>query len=90
MSATTSATTAEYTVTGMTCGHCVSSVKTEVGKIAGVTNVEVNLASGLVTVTSGTGVDDAAVGAAVEEAGYRVVPKPAEPQSGASCCGTCG
>ncbi|MFB9527406.1 heavy-metal-associated domain-containing protein, partial [Nonomuraea roseola] len=39
--------TATYTVKGMTCGHCVSSVKEEVGEVSGVTGVEVDLASGL-------------------------------------------
>ncbi|WP_433222277.1 heavy-metal-associated domain-containing protein [Microtetraspora malaysiensis] len=66
-------TTATYTVTGMTCGHCVSSVKEEVGEVAGVTGVEVDLATGLVTVESEGPVDAAAVTAAVEEAGYEVV-----------------
>ncbi|MFF3669939.1 heavy-metal-associated domain-containing protein [Microtetraspora malaysiensis] len=66
-------TTATYTVKGMTCGHCVSSVKEEVGEVAGVTGVEVDLATGLVTVESEGPVDAAAVTAAVEEAGYEVV-----------------
>ena len=64
--------TATYTVVGMTCGHCVSSVTEEVSQIAGVTGVEVDLASGAVTVTSDAPVDDDAVRAAVEEAGYEV------------------
>ncbi|MGI5485614.1 heavy-metal-associated domain-containing protein [Microtetraspora malaysiensis] len=66
-------TTATYTVKGMTCGHCVSSVKEEVGEVTGVTGVEVDLATGLVTVESEGPVDAAAVAAAVEEAGYEVV-----------------
>ncbi|MEU6721799.1 heavy-metal-associated domain-containing protein [Nonomuraea sp. NPDC046802] len=65
--------TATYTVTGMTCGHCVSSVKEEVGEVAGVTSVEVDLASGLLTVTGDGPVDAAKIVAAVEEAGYEVV-----------------
>ena len=44
--------TSTYTVTGMTCGHCVNSVKTEIGKIDGVTSVDVDLASGAVRVDS--------------------------------------
>jgi copper chaperone CopZ len=64
--------TATYTVVGMTCGHCVSSVTEEVSQVAGVTGVEVDLASGAVTVTSEAPVDDDAVRAAVEEAGYEV------------------
>ncbi|HET7690593.1 MAG TPA: cation transporter [Nocardioidaceae bacterium] len=62
--------TQTYTVTGMTCGHCVASVTEEVQEIAGVTDVAVDLASGSVTVTSEAPLDDAAVKAAVEEAGY--------------------
>lgn len=65
-------TTATYTVTGMTCDHCVASVREEVGRVEGVTGVEVDLASGRVTVSADRPVDDAAVAAAVEEAGYEV------------------
>lgn len=61
-----------YTVVGMTCGHCVSSVSQEVGAIPGVTDVQVELSTGLVTVSSEQPVDDAQVKAAVEEAGYEV------------------
>ena len=64
--------TSTYTVTGMTCGHCVASVKEEVGEVAGVSAVDVDLESGAVTVTSEQPLDDAAVRAAVEEAGYAV------------------
>lgn len=64
--------TATYTVTGMTCGHCASSVTEEVEQIAGVTGVAVDLATGAVTVTSETPLDDARVKAAVEEAGYEL------------------
>ncbi|HEX4814165.1 MAG TPA: copper ion binding protein [Nonomuraea sp.] len=64
--------TATYTVTGMTCGHCVSSVKEEVGELAGVTSVEVDLASGLLTVESESPIGAADIAAAVEEAGYQV------------------
>lgn len=65
-------TTASYTVTGMTCGHCVNSVTEEVTQVPGVTGVEVDLATGGLTVTSEQPVDDTAVRAAVEEAGYEV------------------
>ena len=65
-------TTSTYTVVGMTCGHCVASVTEEVSKIAGVTNVDVDLASGRVAVESDQPVDDAAFAAAVDEAGYTV------------------
>ncbi|MGW6503400.1 heavy-metal-associated domain-containing protein [Nonomuraea angiospora] len=64
--------TATYTVKGMTCGHCVSSVKEEVSEVAGVTNVEVDLAAGLLTVDSDGPIDAAKIAAAVEEAGYEV------------------
>jgi copper chaperone len=60
-----------YTVTGMTCDHCVRSVEEEVGEVEGVQAVEVVLASGLLTV-SGEGFSDDAVRGAVAEAGYRV------------------
>ncbi|ADB74409.1 heavy-metal-associated domain-containing protein [Geodermatophilus obscurus] len=64
--------TATYTVVGMTCGHCVSSLTEEVSAVPGVTDVDVDLASGGLTVTGDAEVDDAAVRAAVEEAGYQV------------------
>jgi copper ion binding protein len=63
-------TTRSYTVTGMTCSHCVTSVSEEVGAIEGVTGVAVDLPTGAVTVTSDRPVGDARVRAAVEEAGY--------------------
>jgi copper chaperone len=63
--------TSTYTVTGMTCGHCVASVTEEVGELPGVTDVQVELDSGLLTVTGETTPD--AVRAAVAEAGYQVV-----------------
>ncbi|MFC3960510.1 heavy-metal-associated domain-containing protein [Nocardia jiangsuensis] len=61
-----------YTVTGMTCGHCAASVKSEIGKIDGVTGVEVDLDSGAVRVESAAALSDDAVLAAVDEAGYEV------------------
>ena len=62
-----------FTVTGMTCGHCVASVTEEVTKIDGVTGVDVDLPTGAVKVTSATPVEEADVKAAVEEAGYTLV-----------------
>ncbi|GAA4995815.1 heavy-metal-associated domain-containing protein [Yinghuangia aomiensis] len=62
--------TASFTVTGMTCGHCVASVKEEVSEVPGVRDVQVELASGLLTVSAEDAVDAAAVEAAVTEAGY--------------------
>lgn len=60
------------TVTGMSCGHCVSSVREEVGSIAGVTAVDVDLASGTVTIDSESQVEADVIKSAVEEAGYRL------------------
>ena len=64
--------TSIYTVTGMTCGHCVASVTEEVQKIPGVENVDVVLETGVVTITSAEPLDDTAVRSAVEEAGYQL------------------
>jgi copper chaperone len=66
-------TTRTYTVTGMTCSHCVRAVTEEVGEVAGVSEVSVDLDTGQVTVSVAGDVDDAAVREAVEEAGYEVV-----------------
>ncbi|MCU1673434.1 MAG: copZ1 [Frankiales bacterium] len=59
-----------WTVTGMTCGHCVSSVTEEVSALPGVTDVQVDLASGRIDVTSDRDLAADEVRAAVEEAGY--------------------
>lgn len=64
--------TAEYTVSGMTCAHCVASVTEEVQEIPGVTDVAVDLESGGLRVTSEVPVSDADIRAAVEEAGYQI------------------
>ncbi len=61
-----------YTVTGMTCSHCVTTVDAEIRQIPGVTDVKVDLASGAVTVTSDAPLDEIAVAAAVDEAGYEL------------------
>ena len=61
-----------YTVTGMTCGHCVASVTEEISELAGVSAVDVVLETGAVTVTSAEPLDEADVRTAVEEAGYRL------------------
>ncbi|MCO5995983.1 heavy-metal-associated domain-containing protein [Actinoallomurus rhizosphaericola] len=66
-------TTSEYKVKGMTCGHCVSAVTEEVSAIEGVTDVKVDLASGVVTVSSTAPVEEQAVRDAVDEAGYELV-----------------
>jgi copper chaperone CopZ len=61
-----------YTVVGMTCGHCVAAVTEEVSQLPGVRDVEIDLASGAVTVTSDAALDESAVAAAVTEAGYEL------------------
>ncbi|WP_454163777.1 heavy-metal-associated domain-containing protein [Gordonia iterans] len=63
----------EYKVTGMTCGHCEASVREEVGEVAGVQGIQVSAQTGTLVVTADQPVDDAAVLAAVEEAGYTAV-----------------
>lgn len=65
-------TTTTIEVDGMTCGHCVHAVQTEVGKLDGVTDVAVDLTTGKVTIVADRTPDAAAVEAAVEEAGYEV------------------
>ena len=66
-------TTATYTVSGMTCSHCVASVTEELTKIPGVSAVQVDLSTGAVTVASQGPVDTTGVKDAVEEAGYELV-----------------
>lgn len=63
--------TTRYQVTGMTCGHCEMSVREEVTEVPGVEGVEVSHRSGELVVTSSAPVDDDAVIAAVQEAGYQ-------------------
>lgn len=67
------AVTTEYEVTGMTCGHCEGAVSEEISAIAGVTSVKAVAATGRVTVVSDAPLDEAAVRAAVDEAGYELV-----------------
>ena len=65
--------TSTYAITGMTCGHCVSAVTTEIGNIPGVRDVHVDLVAGGTStahVTSDTPLDNDSVRAAVDEAGY--------------------
>jgi len=61
-----------YRVDGMSCNHCVVAVSGEVSRVTGVSSVDVDLETKLVRV-SGTSVDDAAVVAAIDEAGYDAV-----------------
>src|SRR6476661_356429 len=65
--------TTEYQVTGMTCGHCEMSVREEVSTVPGVQDIEVSAQTGKLVVTSASPVDDDAVLAAVDEAGYQAV-----------------
>ncbi len=64
--------TATFTVSGMTCEHCVASVSDEVLEIAGVTGVDVDLPTGRLTITSDRPVSEGEVASAVDEAGYRL------------------
>ena len=64
--------TQTWTVSGMTCSHCVSSVTEEVRELPGVSDVAVDLESGRLTVSSAQPLSDEQVRAAVEEAGYSV------------------
>lgn len=70
----TTMTTTEFQVTGMTCGHCETSVRDEVSKLPGVENVNVSARTGALTVSSTDPVDPDAVLAAVSEAGYTATP----------------
>lgn len=63
----------EYAVTGMSCGHCESAIRSEVARIPGVQEIEVSADAGRLAITAEVAVEDAAVVAAVDEAGYRAV-----------------
>ncbi|ASD22570.1 copper resistance protein CopZ [Cryobacterium sp. LW097] len=72
----TSGFSSSFQVAGMTCSHCVASVTTELGRLAGTDSVSVDLAPGglsLVTVSSSSPVDPAAIAAAIDEAGYELI-----------------
>ncbi|WP_037910545.1 heavy-metal-associated domain-containing protein [Actinacidiphila yeochonensis] len=64
---------AVYSVSGMSCGHCESAISQEVGALPGVTSVKAVAGTGLVTIASEQPLDDAAVRAAVDEAGFELV-----------------
>jgi copper chaperone CopZ len=64
--------TTTYTVTGMTCSHCVRAVTEELSALDGVLSVEVDLDTGEVAVASEEPLDRSAVAAAVDEAGYEL------------------
>ncbi|MFJ3585944.1 heavy-metal-associated domain-containing protein [Streptomyces sp. NPDC090127] len=65
-------TTTVYAVSGMTCGHCKTAITTSVSALDGVIDVDVDVAGGLVTVTTGGAPDDTAISAAVDDAGYEL------------------
>ncbi|MGH8828538.1 MAG: heavy-metal-associated domain-containing protein [Jiangellaceae bacterium] len=72
-------TTSTYAISGMTCGHCVSAVTEEIGKLVGVSEVEVDLVArgtSTVHVTSDAELDTAQVREAVDEAGYELAGSP--------------
>ncbi|MEH6377959.1 heavy-metal-associated domain-containing protein [Streptomyces sp. KLMMK] len=72
MSSQTTDSVTVYRVTGMTCGHCESAVTEEISALPGVVSVKAVAAAGQVTVTSAAPLDDEAVRAAVDEAGYEL------------------
>lgn len=64
---------ADFNVQGMTCGHCAQAVTSELKKIAGVSDVQVSVETGVVSVESASALDVEAVAAAIDEAGYELV-----------------
>jgi len=60
--------TTVYSVPGVTCGHCKSAIEGEVGKLAGITRVEVDITARTMTVEGD--IDQTALAAAVDDAGY--------------------
>ncbi|MFE1315405.1 MULTISPECIES: heavy-metal-associated domain-containing protein [unclassified Streptomyces] len=69
---TSGSVTAVYKVTGMSCGHCEGSVSSEISQIPGVSSVKAVASTGEVTVVSEAPLDDEAVRAAVDEAGFEL------------------
>ncbi|MGC0331864.1 copper chaperone CopZ [Streptomyces sp. SAI-170] len=72
MTAQTDTVTAVYKVSGMSCGHCEGAISAEISQLPGVTSVKAVAASGEVTVVSTAPLDEEAVRAAVDEAGYEL------------------
>ncbi|WP_326812516.1 heavy-metal-associated domain-containing protein [Streptomyces scopuliridis] len=64
--------TVVYAVAGMTCGHCKSTLTKAIGGLDGVLKVDVDLATGHVSVTTDGESDDAEIAKAVDDAGYEV------------------
>jgi len=69
-------TTQTFTVTGMTCQHCVASVTEELSELRGVTDVQVSLDTGRVEVSSESGLSREAATSAIGEAGYEIAEWP--------------
>jgi len=65
--------TTRYQVTGMSCGHCEASVRGELAKLDGVKDIDVSAKTGELVIESAAALDDAAVVAAIDEAGYEAV-----------------
>ena len=65
--------TRSIAVTGMTCGHCASAVRAEISKLAGITDVDVDVDAGTVRISGEPLPGDASLREAVEEAGYEFV-----------------
>ncbi|MCU1401324.1 MAG: copper chaperone [Acidimicrobiales bacterium] len=63
-----------FTVVGLTCGHCVAAVTEELAKLDDVRKVDVDLATGVVTVESSAPIARAVLAAAIDEAGYELQP----------------
>ncbi|KUO20230.1 heavy-metal-associated domain-containing protein [Streptomyces dysideae] len=72
---TTGSVTAVYKVSGMSCGHCEGAVSGEISEIPGVSSVKAVATAGEVTVVSASPLDEEAVRAAVDEAGFELVGK---------------
>ncbi|MFH9040060.1 heavy-metal-associated domain-containing protein [Streptomyces sp. NPDC017966] len=64
--------TTVYKVSGMSCGHCEGAVSGEISQITGVSSVQAVASSGEVTVVSAAPLDEEAVRAAVDEAGFEL------------------
>ncbi|MGY0499403.1 heavy-metal-associated domain-containing protein [Nocardia sp. FBN12] len=65
--------TSTYVVSGMSCGSCVGKVKSEIGKLSGIDGVDIELATGRMTVTGTGSIDDAQIQDTVENLGYELV-----------------
>ncbi|MEU0386344.1 heavy-metal-associated domain-containing protein [Streptomyces chartreusis] len=72
---TTGSVTTVYQVSGMSCGHCEGAVSGEISQISGVSSVTAVASTGEVTVVSAAPLDDEAVRAAVDEAGFELAGK---------------